>query len=185
MYFLTCFPFQIQVPNHSTVLNFWRKAYFCIASHVIHYLMSEWHDKGAILLSGLKHVLKQGMKIVGVSVNWKWDRLVTYWLALVGSIGVNCRAKIAKIVLIGNPRWRHVRYLENLIFASSPEPKSQLTWNLIGSIGMTCRSKVGKIVLIRNPIWWPAWKANFRLFSRTKRPFDLKLGRKHQGNLQI
>ena len=35
------------------------------------------------LLSGIKHVLKQGMKIVGVSVNWKWDRLVTYWLALV------------------------------------------------------------------------------------------------------
>ena len=46
-------------------------------------LMSEWHDKGAILPSGLKHVLKQGMKILGVSVNWKWDRLVTYWLALV------------------------------------------------------------------------------------------------------
>ena len=51
----------------------------------IQYLMSEWHDKGAILPSGLKHVLKQGMKILGVSVNWKWDRLVTYWLALVES----------------------------------------------------------------------------------------------------
>ena len=49
----------------------------------IQYLMSEWHNKGAILPSGLKHVLKQGMKILGVSVNWKWDRLVTYWLALV------------------------------------------------------------------------------------------------------
>ena len=49
----------------------------------IQYLMSEWHDKGAILSSGLKHVLEQGMKILGVSVNWKWDRLVTYWLALV------------------------------------------------------------------------------------------------------
>ena len=35
MYFLACFPFQIQVPNYSTVLNFWRKAYFCIASHVL------------------------------------------------------------------------------------------------------------------------------------------------------
>ena len=44
-----------------------------------------WHDKGAVLPSGLKHVLKQGMKIMGVSVSWKWDRLVTYWLALVGS----------------------------------------------------------------------------------------------------
>ena len=34
----------------------------------IQYLMSEWHDKGAILPSGLKHVLKQCMKIVGVSL---------------------------------------------------------------------------------------------------------------------
>ena len=49
----------------------------------IQYLMSEWYDKGAILPSGLKHVLKQGMKIVGVSVNWKWVRLVTCGLALV------------------------------------------------------------------------------------------------------
>ena len=32
----------------------------------IQYLMSEWHDKGAILPSDLKHVLKQGMKILGV-----------------------------------------------------------------------------------------------------------------------
>ena len=88
MYFLTCFPFQIQVPNYRTVLNFWRKAYFCIASHDIQYLMSEWHDKGAILPSGLKHVLKQGMKILRISVNWKWDRLVTFWLALVQ--WVNC-----------------------------------------------------------------------------------------------
>ena len=50
--------------------------------------MSEWLDKGANLPSGLKHVLKQGMKIVGASVNWKWDRLVTYWLALVAQIFV-------------------------------------------------------------------------------------------------
>ena len=51
----------------------------------IQYLMSEWHDKSAILPSGLKHVLKQGMKILGVSVNSKWDRLVTYWLAFVAT----------------------------------------------------------------------------------------------------
>ena len=42
MYFLTCFPFQIQVPNYSTVLNFWWKAYFCIASHVWHSISYEW-----------------------------------------------------------------------------------------------------------------------------------------------
>ena len=49
----------------------------------IQYLMSEWHNKGTILPSCLKHVLKKGMKILGVSVNWKWDRLDTYWLALI------------------------------------------------------------------------------------------------------
>ena len=54
----------------------------------IQYLMSEWHDKGAILPSGLKHVLKQGMKILGVSVHWKWDRLVTYWLVLVFTLSI-------------------------------------------------------------------------------------------------
>ena len=32
-------------------------------------------------------------------------------------------------------------HLENLFFASSPEPKDQLTPNLLGSIGVTCRSK--------------------------------------------
>ena len=66
MYFLTCFPFQIQVP----VLNFDEMLTFAsLAMFDIQHLMSEWHDKGAILPSGLKHVLKQGMKIFGVSVN--------------------------------------------------------------------------------------------------------------------
>ena len=54
-----------------------------LAMFDIQYLMSDWHGKGAVLPSGLKHVLKQGMKIVGVLVNWKWDRLVTYWLSFV------------------------------------------------------------------------------------------------------
>ena len=53
-------------------------AFASLAMFDIQYLMSERHDKGAILLSGLKRVLKQGMNIVGGSVNWKWDRLVTY-----------------------------------------------------------------------------------------------------------
>ena len=39
-------------------------------------------------------------------------------------------------------------HLENLFFASSPEPKGQLTPNLLGSIGVTCRSKITKIVPI-------------------------------------
>ena len=39
---------------------------------------------------------------------------------------------------------RHGRHLENLFFASSPEPKGQLTPNLLGSIRVTCRSNVAK-----------------------------------------
>ena len=45
---------------------------------------------------------------------------------------------------------------QNLFFASSPEPKGQLTLNLVGSIGVTCRSKIAKIVPIVNPSW-PPW----------------------------
>ena len=42
--------------------------------------------------------------------------------------------------------------LKIYFFASSPEPKGQLTPNLLGSIGVTCiTSNVAKIVLIINP----------------------------------
>ena len=73
----------------------------------------------------------------------------------IGSIGVTCRSKIAKIVPIGHGR--HGSHLENLFFASSPEPKGQLTPNLLGSIGVTCRFKIAKIVPIGNPRW-PPWR---------------------------
>ena len=43
----------------------------------------------------------------------------------------------------------HGGHFEN-IFASSPEPKGQVTGKLLGSIGMTCRSKIA-IIPIRNP----------------------------------
>ena len=46
-------------------------------------------------------------------------------------------------------------HLENLFFASSPEPKGQLTPNLVGSIGVTCRSKIAKIMPIVKPGWAP------------------------------
>ena len=36
----------------------------------------------------------------------------------------------------------HGGHLENLFFASSPEPKGQLTRNFVGSIRETCRSKI-------------------------------------------
>ena len=55
------------------------------------------------------------------------------------------KSKIAKIMPIGNKDGCHGSHLENLFFASSPEPKGQLTPNLLGSIGMTCRSKIAEL----------------------------------------
>ena len=63
---------------------------------------------------------------------------------LVGSIGVTCRSKLAKIVSIGNSRWPPLRPSWKCIFASSPEPKGHLTPNLVGSIELTCKSKMSK-----------------------------------------
>ena len=60
---------------------------------------------------------------------------------------------------------RHGGHLENLFFASSPEPKGQLTQNLVGSIGVTRRSKIAKIVPIVNPSWPP-----FRVCSNDHAP---------------
>ena len=88
---------------------------------------------------------------------------------------MTCRSKIAKIVLIGNPRGHHDCHLENLFFISSPEPKGQLIWNLVGSIGMSCRAKEAKIVLIGNPRWptWPpSWKSICCFFSWNERPIN-------------
>ena len=53
----------------------------------------------------------------------------------------------------------HGSHLENLFFASSSKPKTQLTLNLVGSIGVTYRSKIAKS--------------------------DPKLSRKHWGDLKI
>ena len=72
---------------------------------------------------------------------------------LVGSIRVTCRSKIPKMVQLEIQDGRH---LENLFFASSPEPKGHLTPNLLGSIRVTCRSKIAKIVPIGNPRWPPS-----------------------------
>ena len=71
------FPDLFSLSNTSTEFTarystFDKKLTFAsLAMFDIQYLMSERHDKGAILPSGLKHVLKQGMKILDVSVNWK------------------------------------------------------------------------------------------------------------------
>ena len=52
---------------------------------------------------------------------WTWN--------LVGSIGAICRSKIAKIVPVLNPRWLPWPPSWNHFFASSLEPKGQLTSN--------------------------------------------------------
>ena len=64
---------------------------------------------------------------------------------------MTCRSKIAKIVRSEIQDGCHGRHLENLFFASSPEPKGELTPNLLRSIGVTHRPKIAKIVLIGNP----------------------------------
>ena len=80
----------------------------------------------------------------------------------------------------------HWGHLEDLIFASSPKPKSQIDLKLgrkhLGDLYL-CRSKMAKIVLIGNPRWLPTWKSIFHFFSWTERLTDFKLGRKHQGDL--
>ena len=43
-----------------------------------------------------------------------------------------------------------------IFFASSPEPKGQLTPNLVGSIGVTYRSKIAKIVHLENLFFAPS-----------------------------
>ena len=61
---------------------------------------------------------------------------------------------------------RHSWHLEHLCFASSPEQKEQLTWNLVCSIGVTFRSKIAKIILMGNPRW-PSWLPSWKLFAST------------------
>ena len=63
--------------------------------------------------------------------------------------------------------------LKIYFFASSPEPKSQLTPNMAGSIRVTYRSKIAKVVPVGDPRWppWqPSWKSIFGFFTWTERP---------------
>ena len=74
----------------------------------IQYLIKEWHDTRVILYPCINHILKQSMKILTISVHWKWDRLVTYWLTLVWGDGVTDRRldrlqKDRKILLLARP----------------------------------------------------------------------------------
>ena len=56
------FPFKYKYRITARFSTFDEKlAFDSLAMLDIQYLMSEWHNTGAILLSGLKHVLKQGM----------------------------------------------------------------------------------------------------------------------------
>ena len=70
-------------------------------------------------------------------------------LNLVGSVRVTCRSKIAKIVLMGNPKWLPWWPSCKSIFLFFSQTKRPTDLKLGGSIRVTCRSKVSKIVLIR------------------------------------
>ena len=103
-----------------------------------------------------------------------------------GSIRVTWRSVIAKIVFDRESKTAAILKID--LSASSSESKNQLTWNLVWSIRVTCRSKIVKSFTIGNPrwtLWPPSWKSIFRIFSWTERPADLKLGRKHWGDLLI
>ena len=60
-----------------------KHAFASLAMFDIQYLIKEWLDTRTILYPCIKHILKQSMKIVTVSVHQKWDRLVIYWHTLV------------------------------------------------------------------------------------------------------
>ena len=156
-----------------------------------------WNLVGSIGVTCRSKIVKIGLIR---SPRWpQWQHLENVFFAsspelkgqltwnLVGNIGVTCGSKIAKIVPIGNQDRCRGGHLENLFFTTS-EPKCQLTWNLVGSIRVTCRSKVAKTVQIWNPSW-PPWRPSlqsiFLIFAWTKRPIDLKLDRKHRGDLYI
>ena len=89
------------------------------------------------------------MKILGVSVNWKWDRLVTYWLALVGStfhanyllwkqFALNVRS-----FLLGKIR-KYFKMLSAEIFAQHAKHK----WNIKESEWLSFNNLIGWTVTI-------------------------------------
>ena len=85
---------------------------------------------------------------------------MAHWLKiLIGSIGQTCRSKIAKIILIENPRWSPKQPCWKSILNFFSWTRMAIASNFIGSIEVTCRSKVAKIVLIGNPRWPPSWKS--------------------------
>ena len=67
--------------RHSTLDE--KHAFASLAMFDIQYPIKEWLDTRAILYPCIKHILKQSMKIVTVTVHRKWNRLVIYWHALV------------------------------------------------------------------------------------------------------
>ena len=80
----------------------------------------------------------------------------TSWLETWQEVSWQLRSKVAKIIL---------------------EVFRQLT--------LLYRLKVAKILPFGNPSWPPSWKSILHLSFWPKRPIDLKLGRKYQGNRRL
>ena len=105
---------------------------------------------------------------------------------MLGSIGVTCRSKLAKIVPFGNLRWPPWQPTWKSIFCSISWPQSQLPPNKVGSIRVTYRSKIAEIVPNRYqrwPPWQPSWKSIFCFYSWIERPIDSKFATKHRDDL--
>ena len=72
------FKFKYRITARYSALDKKKHAFASLAMFDIQYLIKGCFDKRAILYPRIKYVLKQGMKIVTVSVNRKWEILVTY-----------------------------------------------------------------------------------------------------------
>ena len=72
--------------KYRIIARYWtldqKHAFASLAMFDIQYFITEWLDTRAISYRGMKLVLKQGMKVGTISVNRKWDKLVTYWFCI-------------------------------------------------------------------------------------------------------
>ena len=74
------------------------------------------------------------------SVLWRQQFALKAYSYTPGSTDLKLRASIDKKMLKSfQSEIQDDGRLEDLFFATPPEPKSQLTWNLVGSIGVACR----------------------------------------------
>ena len=135
-----------------------------LAMFDIQYLIKECLDTCAILYPCIKHILKQSMKIMTVSVHWKWDRLVIYWHTL-----VKCRKHswAISIELINNIRicdndcqlvtWHHFIYIlfvkQKLLWTNIIMNKNNQFYSNMANFKVIC-FKVNLIFMAHQSTWY-------------------------------